>query len=54
MDDAETAAVVADLLAPIEDHVAVTALGAVSVGHAHRARGLARSLEVKLMLAPGA
>ena len=39
--DADTGAVVAELLAPLADHVAVTAMGAVSLGHIHRAHGLA-------------
>lgn len=39
--DERTGAVVAELLAPLTTNVAVTAMGAVSVGHIHRAHGLA-------------
>jgi DNA-binding SARP family transcriptional activator/tetratricopeptide (TPR) repeat protein len=41
VDDGPTGAVVAGLLAPFVERVTVTAMGAVSVGHVHRAHGLA-------------
>jgi DNA-binding SARP family transcriptional activator len=41
VDDAATGAVVAGRLAPLAEQVAVTAMGAVSLGFVHRAHGLA-------------